>query len=126
MIRIDRPPEKAYPRAAARRSKVAVVPQRFLTATEGELMNSRSRWILSVAAVLVAGAMANAKDVVLQDGGVVLGTTDTPVPVPTSQGTPDSLPGSDPVQDSPEPATLTLLGLGGIGARVENAAAQGR
>jgi hypothetical protein len=78
-------------------------------------MNRQSRWILSVAIVLVAGAMANAKDVVLQDGGVVLGT-DTADPVPTSQGTPESLPSSDPVQDSPEPATLTLLGLGGLAA----------
>jgi hypothetical protein len=83
-------------------------------------MNRQSRWILSIAAMLFVGTMAHAKDVVLQDGGVVLGTTDTtPIPVATPPVPTDNLPGSNGTtgtQESPEPATLTLLGLGGLGA----------
>jgi MYXO-CTERM domain-containing protein len=73
-------------------------------------MNRRSHWILSIAAVLVAGAMAQAKDVVLQDGGVVVASN------PDTPQTQDNVPPVTGTQDSPEPATLTLLGLGGLGA----------
>ena len=83
-------------------------------------MNRQSRWILSIAAVLVAGAMAQANDVVLQDGGVVVGSTETtPIPVATPPVPTDNVPGTNDTtgtQESPEPATLTLLGLGGLGA----------
>ena len=95
LIRIDSARE-AHPRAAARRSRVAVVHQRFLQPRKVRVMNRQSRWILSIAAVLFAGAMAHAKDVVLQDGGVVVGSTETtPIPVATPPVPTDNVPGTN-------------------------------
>jgi MYXO-CTERM domain-containing protein len=83
-------------------------------------MNSRTGWILSLSLVLVAGTVTRAQDVVLQDGGVVV-PSDPSITSPSPQGPNDNVPTSNDTtttgtQDSPEPATLTLLGLGGLGA----------
>ena len=68
--------------------------QRFLQPRKVRVMNRQSRWILSIAAVLFVGAMAHAKDVVLQDGGVVVGSTETtPIPVATPPVPTDNVPG---------------------------------
>jgi PEP-CTERM motif-containing protein len=76
-------------------------------------MKIRNSWIgMAVIAAFLSGAAVRADEVVLQDGGTVL---DNPTPVTTTVNPPpDNTPSG--TQDSPEPATLTLLGLGGLGA----------
>ena len=65
--------------------------------------------------------MRRLKIVVLQDGGTVVasnennGTVIGVDQVPAINPTDDTT-GNTGTQDSPEPATLTLLGLGGLGA----------
>jgi hypothetical protein len=76
--------------------------------------------MLALALVIVSGTLTHAQDVVLQDGGVVV-PTDPSIATPSPQGPNENVPTSSDItttgtQESPEPATLTLLGLGGLGA----------
>ena len=84
-------------------------------------MNRRTGWILSLALVMVSGTLTHAQEIVFQNGTVAVPTADPSIASPSPQGPNDNVPTSNDTtttgtQDSPEPATLTLLGLGGLGA----------
>jgi hypothetical protein len=86
-------------------------------------MHNRSKWTwaFAVTALVIGASYAQAKDVVLQDGGVVVASNENTGTVTDTQQVPpigpiDETTGNTGTQDSPEPATLTLLGLGGLGA----------
>jgi MYXO-CTERM domain-containing protein len=69
--------------------------------------------------VIVCGTLTHAQEIVFQNGTVAVPTADPSIATLAPQGPADNVPTSNDTtgtQESPEPATLTLLGLGGLGA----------